>query len=63
MYVAVTAILAGWAVGYGSRGLILYALAMPVAFHLRVVLHEEPWLERTFGDGWAAYRERAPRWW
>jgi protein-S-isoprenylcysteine O-methyltransferase Ste14 len=63
MYVAVTAILAGWAVGYGSRSLVLYALAIPVAFHLRIVRYEEPWLTRTFGEVWEAYRTRVPRWW
>ena len=47
MYLAVVLILIGWAIGFRSRWLLLYALAMMVAFHLRVLLHEEPFLART----------------
>lgn len=62
MYLGVIAILAGWAVGYASRGLVLYALAMPVVFHLRVIWFEEPWLAKSFGPAWEAYRQRVGRW-
>jgi protein-S-isoprenylcysteine O-methyltransferase Ste14 len=55
MYVSVVLILWGWALGFRSRGLAVYALAVMAAFHLRVVLGEEPWLERTHGDAWARY--------
>src|SRR5437867_1776965 len=37
MYVAVILILWGWTVGFGSRALAIYALAVMLAFHLRVV--------------------------
>jgi hypothetical protein len=33
-----------------------------VLIHLRVVTYEEPWLARTFGADWLAYRGRIPRW-
>lgn len=62
MYVAVVVILSGWALGFGSRTLWLYAGAVAIGFHLRVVLGEEPWLARTHGEEWAAYRARVPRW-
>lgn len=62
MYVAVLTILAGWAVCFESRALWLYAAVVSIAFHLRVVLHEEPFLARTHGDAWAAYRATVPRW-
>lgn len=62
MYVAVLVILGGWALGYESRALWGYAAAVAVAFHLRVVTYEEPWLARTFGAEWLAYRARVPRW-
>jgi protein-S-isoprenylcysteine O-methyltransferase Ste14 len=55
-------ILLGWAIGYRSWPLALYAVAVLVAFHLRVVFNEEPWATRTFGDDWARYRSRVPRW-
>jgi len=62
MYVAVTLILVGWAVSFGLRGLYLYAAAVAAAFHLRVVLGEEPWLARTHGAQWEEYARRVPRW-
>src|SRR5262245_22535075 len=62
MYLAVDLILIGWAIGFRSRWLLLYALVMMVAFHLRVVLHEEPFLARTHRQEWPRYMERVPGW-
>ena len=62
MYVGVLLILCGWALGFVSRTLWLYAAAVAVAFHLRVVLFEEPWLSRRHGAAFEAYRARVPRW-
>ena len=62
MYLGVFLILSGWAIGFWSRPLAFYAVAVLVAFHLRVVLHEEPWLARTFGSDWVQYRTRVSRW-
>jgi protein-S-isoprenylcysteine O-methyltransferase Ste14 len=62
MYMAVTSILIGWALAYGSRALWIYAASVAVAFHLRIVLGEEPWLARRHGAEWDAYRSRVPRW-
>lgn len=62
MYVGVVVLLCGWALAYGSTALWLYAAAVAIAFHLRVVLGEEPWLARKYGDAWRAYSARVPRW-
>jgi protein-S-isoprenylcysteine O-methyltransferase Ste14 len=62
MYVAVLLILSGWAIGFQAWTVALYAVAVAVVFHLRVILHEEPWLARTFGDVWTHYRTQVPRW-
>ena len=62
MYVSVALILLGWATTYASRGLLVYALAVMAAFHVRVVLGEEPWLAQTFGDDWVRYARRVRRW-
>ena len=62
MYVGVLLILAGWAAGFRSWPLAWYALAIAVAFYLRILLHEEPFLARTHGADWVAYRSRVPRW-
>lgn len=62
MYVAVVITLCGWAVAFASRTLWIYAASVAIAFHLRVVLGEEPWLARAHGASWANYRRQVPRW-
>jgi protein-S-isoprenylcysteine O-methyltransferase Ste14 len=62
MYVGVLLILGGWAIGFRSWPLAIYAAAVAAAVHLRVLLHEEPFLARTHGDAWAGYRARVGRW-
>jgi len=62
MYVGVLCILAGWALGFRSPALGLYAAVIGVMFHLRILLHEEPFLARTHGAEWLAYAARTPRW-
>ena len=62
MYVSVALILLGWAVSFSSLGLLVYAIIVVVAFHLRVVFGEEPWLARTQGEEWQQYASRVPRW-
>ena len=62
MYVAVVLVLWGWALAFRSRPVAIYALIVMLAFHLRVVFGEEPWLARTHGDEWTRYKERTPRW-
>lgn len=62
MYVSVALVLLGWAIAFGSVGLLVYALLVVAAFHLRVVRGEEPWLARTHGGEWERYVARVPRW-
>jgi protein-S-isoprenylcysteine O-methyltransferase Ste14 len=62
MYVAVFVILLGWWLLWDRTVLLIYALGVLCAFHLRVVLAEEPWAARRFGAQWEAYRDRVPRW-
>jgi len=62
MYVSVILILLGWAISFALQGLFVYAVAMAVGFHLRVVLAEEPWLTRSFGRGYDDYKGRVRRW-
>ena len=61
MYIAVLIILCGWAMTFASRTLWIYAAIVTLAFHLRVVFGEEPWLARTHGPAWDAYRAHVPR--
>jgi protein-S-isoprenylcysteine O-methyltransferase Ste14 len=62
MYVGVLSILVGWATGFRSWPLAVYAALVALAFHLRVVLYEEPTLARSFGREWEQYRVQVPRW-
>ena len=62
MYVAVAIILIGWVVTYQSLPLAIYSVVVLIAFHLRVIFGEEPWLARTHGDEWRRYAAEVPRW-
>jgi len=62
MYVAVTLMLLGWALSFASETIAIYGVIVFIAFHLRVVYGEEPWLARTHGQSWEEYRARVPRW-
>jgi protein-S-isoprenylcysteine O-methyltransferase Ste14/pimeloyl-ACP methyl ester carboxylesterase len=62
MYLAVGLMLIGWAIGFASWTLLGYALLVILAFHLRVVLGEEPRLARTHPERWTRYAARVPRW-
>jgi protein-S-isoprenylcysteine O-methyltransferase Ste14 len=62
MYVAVLIVLLGWALLYRAGSLAVYAAAVALVFHLRVLLHEERWLKQQFGDEWDRYAAKVPRW-
>jgi len=62
MYVGVLLALAGESLLTRSLPLAVYAASFALAFHLRVVLHEEPALQRAFGADFEAYRANVPRW-
>ena len=62
MYVGVTLILSGWGVLFWSLTLMVYSALVLLAFHIRIIVGEEPWLKRTFGADWESYRARVPRW-
>jgi protein-S-isoprenylcysteine O-methyltransferase Ste14 len=62
MYIAVVLVLWGWVLGFRSRAMAVYALLVMLAFHLRVILGEEPWLARAHGEEWIRYKAQVPRW-
>jgi protein-S-isoprenylcysteine O-methyltransferase Ste14 len=62
MYIAVLTLIDGWSLAAGSRWIAWYGVLLAIAFHLRVILHEEPWLRRQFGAEWAAYSASVARW-
>ena len=62
MYVGVVTAIAGIALAKRSLGAAIYCTAVALAFHLRVVLYEEPRLRREFGASFDEYRRKVPRW-
>jgi protein-S-isoprenylcysteine O-methyltransferase Ste14 len=62
MYLAVALMLIGWSLSFASTRLATYTVFVMLAFHLRVVLGEEPWLARTHGAVWDQYKSKVPRW-
>ncbi len=62
MYVGVVTMIAGEAILFLSPWLAAWAVSAIVAFHVRVIVYEEPTLAHTFGASWESYRVRVPRW-
>jgi protein-S-isoprenylcysteine O-methyltransferase Ste14 len=62
MYVGILTLLAGEAMLWRSLPIAIYALAIFVAFHLRVLRYEEPVLQRQFGCDFDEYVRSVPRW-
>src|SRR5262245_14884903 len=61
-YLAAVGALVGQGLVFASRPVLIYALAMWIAFHLLVVVYEEPTLRRKFGAEYEDYCRRVPRW-
>ena len=62
MYVGIVLLLVGWGLLAASPWLAGYTVILAIAFHLRVVLYEEPRLKKQFGNEWASYAAAVPRW-
>jgi protein-S-isoprenylcysteine O-methyltransferase Ste14 len=62
MYCAVLLLLAGWALLFESSALAVYAVAVAIGFHARVVFGEELWLAKTHPDAWREYSSKVNRW-
>jgi protein-S-isoprenylcysteine O-methyltransferase Ste14 len=62
MYLGVLCAILGQAALFAAPALLLYAACVGLAFHLFVVLYEEPHLREVFGPPYEAYRARVGRW-
>jgi protein-S-isoprenylcysteine O-methyltransferase Ste14 len=63
MYVAVVAIILGQSLLLGSLLLFEYALVVWLAFHIFVLVYEEPTLHKQFGESYRVYQSQVRRWW
>ena len=62
MYLGVVAMILGQAMILGSRAVLAYGGIAAVAFHLFVLLYEEPNLRARFGAEYIAYCRQVGRW-
>jgi protein-S-isoprenylcysteine O-methyltransferase Ste14 len=62
-YAGVVLLVLGGAIMSRRAGGLLLALLVAAACHLWVTLREEPRLRTQFGNAYAVYLERVPRWW
>ena len=62
MYIGVVTVLAGEAVLFSSRHMLVYLAIAWLIMHLFVCLYEEPNLTRTYGEEYACFRRNVPRW-
>ncbi len=62
MISAVLAALLGEAALFGSRSILILAAAFSAINHAFFLLHEEPGLERRFGEEYREYKRAVPRW-
>ena len=62
MYVAVVAIILGWALWFGSLAVLLYAAVVWLCFTAFVLVYEEPTLRTTFGKQYETYCSNVGRW-
>jgi protein-S-isoprenylcysteine O-methyltransferase Ste14 len=63
MYVGVTSAIVGQALLLGRSVLLQYAAFVWLAFHVFVLLYEEPTLQRTHGTSYQKYKAHVRRWW
>ena len=62
MYVAVVSLIIGQGLFFGSPRVLEYGIAVWVAFHLFVLIYEEPVLRRTYGPEYEQFCANVPRW-
>ena len=62
MHMGILTVILGWAMFFGDRGLVLYAVCVFIAFHAIIRLYEEPHLRRDFGPEYSAYTSEVRRW-
>jgi protein-S-isoprenylcysteine O-methyltransferase Ste14 len=62
IYLGALLVQLGYILWFGSGLLIAYFIFFIMAFHMLIVLIEEPVLKSTFGSRYEEYRNHVPRW-
>jgi protein-S-isoprenylcysteine O-methyltransferase Ste14 len=60
--VGVVTALAGEAILFESRVMVVYLILVWLASHLFVCLHVEPTLTRRYGEQYVRFKRHVPRW-
>jgi protein-S-isoprenylcysteine O-methyltransferase Ste14 len=63
MYVGGSLALLGIAIGFALDWVILLLVASLPLIHYGIILREERYLERKFGDEYQRYKKKVPRYW
>lgn len=61
MYVSFYVLSLGLAIAFAADGLVLTTLILAVTIHYGVVVREEKFLEKKFGDEYRRYKAKVPR--
>ena len=62
MYIGVVMILTGEAIFFQSVSLWIYLLLVNIGFNIFILLHEEPRLQKDFGEEYKKYCQKVRRW-
>ena len=62
MYLAVSSLIFGQGLLFGSVRVLEYGIAVWAAFHLFVVIYEEPVLRRSYRHEYEEFCKQVPRW-
>jgi protein-S-isoprenylcysteine O-methyltransferase Ste14 len=62
MYIANVAIILGSGAAFAAWGLVAWAAVALAAFHMFVVIYEEPALRQRFGESYEEYCREVGRW-
>lgn len=62
MYLGVLIVILGWATVFRATTLLWYGVGVALAFHLMVLVYEEPHLRRVFGREYVDYCGQVNRW-
>lgn len=62
IYLGALIVQVGYIFWFGSALAILYAFLFFIAFHILIIVVEEPILRNTFGADYEDYQKRVPRW-
>lgn len=62
MYLGVLMVILGWSIFFHSIAILVYAMVVFIAFHLRITTYEEIQMKKLFPKEWKQYAADTFRW-